>query len=196
QSSDPSQPRVFHGNTCAHDMNVVSTARVLPRTPADVAGFLSVVFVGPGKFNPAQLGTMFCHHNHLYADIPVDTEIIDLYPQDGILPGLCDCMIEDNELDAKAVFDDETAGFDDHPASLLHADQSDSGTDTSRNSDMLLKKMGVCDPESDTLSGQTFTAAALCNLIPKNSSQPDLMVYCGSCPVDEYNNPDFFPGMF
>ncbi|KAI5987248.1 hypothetical protein EDD15DRAFT_2120643, partial [Pisolithus albus] len=111
QSSDPSQPRVFHGNMCAHDMNVVSTARILPRTPADVTGFLSVVFVGPGKFNPARLGTMFrvCkskvwafllwlkHHNHLYADIPVDTEIIDLYPQDGILPGLCDRVIEDNE---------------------------------------------------------------------------------------------------
>ena len=35
QSSDPSQPCVFHGNTCAHDMNVVSTATVLPHTVAD-----------------------------------------------------------------------------------------------------------------------------------------------------------------
>ncbi|KAH7903416.1 hypothetical protein BJ138DRAFT_987617, partial [Hygrophoropsis aurantiaca] len=32
QSSDPSQPRVLHGNTCAHEMNIVSTATVLPRT--------------------------------------------------------------------------------------------------------------------------------------------------------------------
>jgi len=30
QSSDLSQPKVFHGNTCAHDMNMVSTATVLP----------------------------------------------------------------------------------------------------------------------------------------------------------------------
>ena len=29
-SSDPAQPTVLHGNTCAHDMNVVSTASVLP----------------------------------------------------------------------------------------------------------------------------------------------------------------------
>ena len=29
-SNDPSQPRVFHGNTCTHDMNIVSTASVLP----------------------------------------------------------------------------------------------------------------------------------------------------------------------
>ena len=30
QSSDLSQLKVFHGNTCAHDMKVVSTATVLP----------------------------------------------------------------------------------------------------------------------------------------------------------------------
>lgn len=29
-SNDPLQPHVFHGNTCTHDMNVVSTASVLP----------------------------------------------------------------------------------------------------------------------------------------------------------------------
>lgn len=40
------QPRAFHGNTCAHDLNFVSTATVLPRVPADVKGMLSVVFVG------------------------------------------------------------------------------------------------------------------------------------------------------
>ena len=32
QSSDPLQPKVFHGNMCAHDMNVVSTTSVLPHT--------------------------------------------------------------------------------------------------------------------------------------------------------------------
>jgi hypothetical protein len=57
QSSDPSQPRVFHGNTCAHDMNVVSTATVLPRTPDDVNDMLSVVFIGPGKYKPDCLKT-------------------------------------------------------------------------------------------------------------------------------------------
>ncbi|KAI6025288.1 hypothetical protein PISMIDRAFT_28806 [Pisolithus microcarpus 441] len=103
QSSDPSQPKVFHGNSCAHDMNVVSTAGVLPRTPADVGGFISVVFVGPGKFKLDQLGTTFQvrkakvwafllwlkHHNRLYLDIPLDPRIADLYPENGILPGLC-----------------------------------------------------------------------------------------------------------
>ena len=50
QSHDPALPNVLHGNTCAHKMNVVSTASVLPRTPADINETLSVVFIGPGKF--------------------------------------------------------------------------------------------------------------------------------------------------
>ncbi|KAI5997196.1 hypothetical protein EDC04DRAFT_2519783, partial [Pisolithus marmoratus] len=107
QSSDPSQPKVFHGNTCAHDMNIVSTASVLPRTPADVTGRLSVIFVGPSKFNPKQLGTIFCvrkskiwsfllwlkYHNRLYANIPLDPNIVDLYPEDDIIPGFTECVV-------------------------------------------------------------------------------------------------------
>ncbi len=45
--------------TCAHDMNTVSTATVLPHTPTDINGILSVVFVGAGNFNPKSLGKMF-----------------------------------------------------------------------------------------------------------------------------------------
>jgi hypothetical protein len=49
QSSDPCLPNVLHGNTCAHDMNVISTASVLPRTPVDINDALTAVFIGPGK---------------------------------------------------------------------------------------------------------------------------------------------------
>ena len=82
-SSDPSQPRVFHGNTCAHEMNVLSTATVLPRTVADMNDMLTIVFVGPHKFDPRCLKEMFTirkqkvwsflkwltKHNRLYADM-------------------------------------------------------------------------------------------------------------------------------
>lgn len=57
--SDSSQPRLCHGNTCAHDMNIVSTMLVLPQTPADIKGMLSVVFVGTQKLKPEQLKSMF-----------------------------------------------------------------------------------------------------------------------------------------
>ncbi|KAJ8591573.1 hypothetical protein M405DRAFT_734807, partial [Rhizopogon salebrosus TDB-379] len=107
QSSDPTQPKVFHGNTCAHDMNVVSTVSVLPRTPADINGFISVVFVGPEKFDPKKFATLFRvrkhkiwnfllwlrHHNRLYADITLDLSIMDMYPTDGALPGLSKSLV-------------------------------------------------------------------------------------------------------
>jgi hypothetical protein len=50
-SSDPSQPKIFHGNTCAHEMNVISTVSVLAQTPADINDLLSVVFIGSEKFD-------------------------------------------------------------------------------------------------------------------------------------------------
>ncbi|KAG1744864.1 hypothetical protein EDD22DRAFT_982055 [Suillus occidentalis] len=113
QSADPAQPKVFHGNTCAHDMNVVSTASVLPRTPADINGLLSVVFVGPGKLDPAVLGTIFRvrrskiwsflvwlkHHNRLYHAIPLDADVMAMYPEDNLLPGMAHAVIEDDDQD-------------------------------------------------------------------------------------------------
>lgn len=122
----------------------------------------------------------------------------DLYPENGILPGLCDHVVEDNELNAKIIFEEETAGFEEHPASLLQP-ASDHATDDTADgleSVPFLEKMGVSDPESVNISGRTFTAAALRNLIPKSSTQPDLIVHRGAHPISEYNNPDLFPGMF
>ncbi|KAG2108205.1 uncharacterized protein F5147DRAFT_577097, partial [Suillus discolor] len=55
QSSDLLQPKVFYGDICTHDMNVISTVFVLPRTPADVNGFLCIIFVSPGKFESDHL---------------------------------------------------------------------------------------------------------------------------------------------
>ncbi|KAG2112594.1 uncharacterized protein F5147DRAFT_532231, partial [Suillus discolor] len=109
QSSDPTQPRVFHGNTCAHEMNTVSTASVLPRTPSDVNGFLSVIFIGPEPFDPMRFASFFRvrkhkiwsflvwlkHNNALYASVPLDASIMDLYPTDGPIPGLSDRVVQD-----------------------------------------------------------------------------------------------------
>lgn len=58
----------------------------------------------------------------------------DLYPENGILPGLCDHVVEDNELNAKIIFEEETAGFEEHPASLLQP-ASDHATDDTADVD-------------------------------------------------------------
>ena len=62
QSSDPALPNVLHGNTCAHEMNVVSMASVLPHTPTDINNTLSVVFIGPGKFHSEFLKNIYHIH--------------------------------------------------------------------------------------------------------------------------------------
>ncbi|KAG1738214.1 hypothetical protein EDB19DRAFT_1714496 [Suillus lakei] len=102
---------------CAHDMNVVSTASVLPRTPADVNGFLNIVFAGPGKFKSDQMGPMFRvrkdqirsflvwlkYHNRLYSDILLEPGNLMLYPSDDMLPELSDRVVENNKLDVKSL---------------------------------------------------------------------------------------------
>jgi len=205
-SSDPSHPRVFHGNTCAHNMNTVSVASVLPRTPADVNGFLSVVFIGPNKFNPSKAGALFRvrkrkiwmflvwlkEHNIWYRDIELNLSCANLYPEDGILPGLLDRVVEDREQDRERVFLTETAGFTAHPAELL-VDEPDESETT-----LMVEKMGVSDPECDGVPGRVFVASALRNLISKSGTEqlPDLIIRHEGSAVPEYNNPSFFPGMY
>ncbi|KAG0702030.1 hypothetical protein DFH29DRAFT_805531 [Suillus ampliporus] len=87
QSQDSATPHVMYGNTCAHGMNVVSTASVLPRTPADINDALSVVFIGNQNFDPARIYSLFhvrktkirCflaflkRHNWLYQSMEIDS---------------------------------------------------------------------------------------------------------------------------
>ncbi|THV05898.1 hypothetical protein K435DRAFT_888624, partial [Dendrothele bispora CBS 962.96] len=94
----------------AHELNTVSTARVLPWTPAGLNGFISVVFVGPCKLSLSDLQKLnqlyirkevvwklLCflfNHNILYMSMkPPDRKLLDLYPENGILPGLPDRII-------------------------------------------------------------------------------------------------------
>jgi hypothetical protein len=98
--SDNSQPKFFHGNTCAHEMNVVSTESVLPRTVADITDMITIVFVGAGKFDLNCLLKILKirktkvwnfllwlrKHNHLYNNILLDAKIMDSYPDIDLLP--------------------------------------------------------------------------------------------------------------
>ena len=207
QSSDPALPNVLHGNTCAHEMNVVSTTSVLPRTPSDVNETLSVVFVGPGKFRREFLKdvyrirkqkvwrflTWLTTHNLLYLDMHLDKKILDLYPEDDILPGIAENVVEDHVSDVSQIFLEETAGPSEHPAELLKDPISKSDEPF-----VFLEKVGVSDPEGDRLSGRTFISSALRNLVSDmgNSTLPDLILHRGSTAIKEYKNPELMPGMF
>jgi len=207
QSSDPSQPAVFHGNTCTHEMNVSSTAAVLPRAPSDVNGLLSVVFIGPSKFKPEYLGNMYRirkskvwnflqwlkKHNRLYNDVLLDEQTMDLYPEDGCLPGIEETVIHDSRSDGEDMFKEETSGMSEHPAELFDVPSDSSDRELMRT---MIEKMGVTDPECDRIPGRLFTSAALKNLASDGSELPDLVLHRGSAAVPEYNNPDLIPGMY
>ena len=208
QSSDLAQPTMFHGNTCAHEMNVVSTADVLPRAPSDVNGLLSVVFIGPFKFKPEYLGNMYRirkqkvwgflqwlrSHNRLYKNILLDEGIMNLYPNDGYFPGIEETVIHDDRLNGQDMFEEETSGMSEHPAELFCATPlKSSDCEVERT---MVEKMGVTDPECDQVPGRLFTSAALKNLTSDGSELPDLVLHRGSAAVPEYNNPDLIPGMY
>jgi len=61
-------------------------------------------------------------HNHLYTHIPIDKDILDMYPEDDSLPGIENHIVENNEIHSKYVFSEETAGFSDHHAQEFHSD--------------------------------------------------------------------------
>ena len=54
ESTNPQQPFIYHGNSCAHEVNVVSTASVLPRTPGDINSIFTVVSIVSRNFNPGK----------------------------------------------------------------------------------------------------------------------------------------------
>ena len=201
-SCDPSQPKVFHGNTCAHEMNVLSTASVLPRTIADINDMLTVVFLGPEKFDPKSLGHMFrirkkkvwsfllwlTTYNRLYVNIPLDSSIMDAYPDDDILPGIEHRIFEDHNTDVAKIFTEETAGFAEHPAQLMN------NISDSKTSSLLIENMGVSDPDGFKINGRSSTASALKKLFSNHT--PDLILHQSSNAIVEYDNPDLMPGMF
>ena len=81
-------------------------------------------------------------------DIPIDDSILDMYPEDGPLPGIEDIIITDHKSDTSKIFLEETVGITEHPAENLR--------DTNMKDSepfVFLEKMGVSDPEGDKLTG-------------------------------------------
>ena len=69
-------------------MNIISTTSNLPWTPANINGMLSIIFIGPDKFNPNCLDPMFQILKH------------KVYPEDGTLLNIDKRVVEDTGLDA------------------------------------------------------------------------------------------------
>ncbi|KAJ4487108.1 hypothetical protein C8J55DRAFT_424193, partial [Lentinula edodes] len=111
-SSSECDPLQLHGNTCAHPLNICYTAKRLPWSPADLNDLISIIFVGPRKLTNEDLQKLtpffvrrtviqmlllyLQQHNRLYIELPpIDEEILAMYPDNDLLPGLQDRFIYD-----------------------------------------------------------------------------------------------------
>jgi hypothetical protein len=146
-------------------------------------------------------------HNRLYMQLGYDEAVMNMYPEDGILPRLEERTIQDHDLDPQKIFEEETAGFSKHPASAFRKEslaQADPHNQIKeKNCDeleqVMIEKMGVSDPESKKIAARCFTTAYIRNLVKNlsnNPEVPDLAIHHGASAINEYNNPDLFPGMF
>ncbi|KAJ7889005.1 hypothetical protein B0H13DRAFT_1626887 [Mycena leptocephala] len=173
-SDNDKQPKVFHGNVCAHEMNIVNTATELPQTPQDINGSISVVFIGPKKFKADAINKLFrirrdkvwaflcwlkfTAQNPLYVDIPLSEENLLQYSEaTTVLPSINDRIIHDDQSNSRQVFEEESVGVDNHPAADLQ--NTEDGEPV-----FFLENMGVSDPECDGISGNMATASALRNI--------------------------------
>lgn len=205
-ATDEKVSHVLHGNTCAHEMNVASTASILPRTPSNMNDLIAVVFVGSRIKFPMKFRDVFRirkrkvwafllwlkRHNRLYRHIPLDPTAMDLYDDDdGPLPGLEERVVFTEHTDPKDVFSSETAGLDEHPAELS-VDNEESC------SNIFIDKFGLSDPDGNTVPARAHRASAIRGLkgLYNTSEAPDLVIGRSSDAVSEYNNPDLLPGMF
>ncbi len=112
---------------------------------------------------------------------------------DDIIPGLEEYTFQFEHHTSQAdLFEEETAGLEPHYV-------SDATKDVELNDDnenmCLLDRMGVSDVESVKIHGGTFMASALNNLVRSNK-KPDMIMFRGDQPINEYNNPDLMMGMF
>jgi hypothetical protein len=191
------------------EMNVVSTASVLARTPSDINAMLSVVFVGPGKFQPEKCGSLFRvrkdkiwhflmwlkSHNTLNPLLDFDENLMDLFPEDGPLPGIEHSVIHHKltSHEVSDLFHEETAGIEDHPAS------SATNMCTNKVTEPFFEKMAVIDPECTRIPARSLTANAsrrFAHTDEDGKELPDLVLHRGADPIPEYNNPALLPGMY
>jgi hypothetical protein len=100
-------------------------------------------------------------HNWLYTSLDFDKELVDLYPDDGPLPGIDQGIMYHQVTSTEAVelFHEETAGIEDYPALFAVGKHLDDHSDCAP--EPLVKKMGVMDPECTHISAQSLIANAL-----------------------------------
>ncbi|KAE8238159.1 hypothetical protein A4X06_0g8967, partial [Tilletia controversa] len=97
-------------------------------------------------------------------------------------------VLHETHDDAASLFAQETAGLDKHPGLL---DEMDDDMDNPRS---FLEHHGLLDLNGMAIPHHSRMMSAVANAT--GTERPDLVIRHGTTFVQEYNNPELFPGMF
>jgi hypothetical protein len=207
-SDSKEQPFLARGNVCVHPQPTVSTANILPLLPQDINEMIAVIFTSSLNKMPENIARHvfrvrkrvihdFLVHMHatnpLYKDVTIQEEYLNMYPEDGALPGIHERVVVNQVPNASEIFEEETAAFEPHPASDSNKSVSEP---TSESSDKVhIEHMGIYDSDGKSESCRFLKASALRELAP--SERPSHLVVPRSPEaLSEYANPTLFPKMF
>ncbi|KAE8231098.1 hypothetical protein CF326_g3896 [Tilletia indica] len=196
------RPRVMKGHSCAFPLNTVATAARLPWSFDDGGPLLSCIVIGPRKPRLSDLRQVFKvrrqkvqdlleYLKHNFKDYPqfdIDAAVLQSLPIDDVPELLMRSVVHQETGDVPSLFDFETAGIEPHAG--LTADD-DIAADLGRT---FLEHHGMLDVNGVSIPSHARTASALSNAT--GTERPDLIIKHGSSFIQDYNNPQLFPGMF
>ncbi|KAE8230690.1 hypothetical protein CF326_g4303 [Tilletia indica] len=190
------------GHACSFPLNTVSTASKLPWAVDADESLISCIVIGPRKPRTQDLRNVFKvrrekvrsllqylkTHCLGYPQVELDVKALQSLPEDDVPELLMRSVAYQVNNEVASLFAKETAGLDIHPAML---DELEEEGDAPRT---FLEHHGLMDINGVSVPAHHRVAAALANAT--GTERPDLVIRHGSKFVDDYNNPDLFPGMF
>ncbi|KAE8231451.1 hypothetical protein CF326_g3538 [Tilletia indica] len=200
--AEEERPRVMKGHACSFPLNTVSTATKLPWAVDKDTALLSCIVIGPRKPRLQDLRGVFTvrrakvqalllylrEHCQGYPQFAIDDDALNSLPDDDVPELLMRHVMHESNDNVPSLFARETAGLDVHPAALGDEEEEDPHART------FLEHHGLLDINGVSVAAHTRTASALANAT--GTERPDLIIRHGSTFIEDYNNPDLFPGMF
>ncbi|KAE8244560.1 hypothetical protein A4X13_0g6492, partial [Tilletia indica] len=189
--------RVMKGHTCAFPLHTISTATKLPRSLGDGDAFVSCVVIGPRKVRKEDLRHIFKVRREKvralfhflranfknYPQFPINETALDCLPADDVPELMMRYVVYNETGDVPSLFDQETTGLQPHPAMAF----TDDDTSTAQT---FLERHGMIDINGVSIPSHDRMRSAFASTVP------DLVIRHGSEFVQEYKNPELFPGMF
>ncbi|KAE8248570.1 hypothetical protein A4X13_0g5554, partial [Tilletia indica] len=200
--AEEERQRVMKGHACSFPLNTVSTATKLPWAVDGNAALLSCIVIGPRKPRTKDLRNVFKvrrdkvrglllylqAHCKGYPQFRIDDKALDSLPEDDVPELIMRHVMHEEHNEVPSLFAKETAGLDVHPATLEDEEDEDPHPRT------FLEHHGLLDINGISVPAHSRSASALANAT--GTERPDLIIRHGSTFVEDYNNPDLFPGMF